>query len=95
MKYNIDIEKLSLDIYLHLLNKSYDKQKYLRFYIWKRIFKFHFGDKIPSEYYLRKIFYNMVLNGFFEVELNFKKHTYKLFNPNPAPEKKIGLVCFD
>lgn len=91
----INVEKISLDIYSFLLNKKYDKQNYLRFYIWKRILKFHFKNIIPTEYYLRKIFYYMVLNGFFEVESDNKKHTYKLFNPNPDPERQIGLIYFD
>ena len=93
--YDIDVNKISIIIYTNLLNKKYDKQKYLRFYVWKKIIKYYFNDLIPTDYYLRKIFYNMVIDGFFEVNCDKKKHTYKLFNPNPEPENIIGLVCFD
>jgi len=90
----IDIEKETECIYELLLNRKYDRQKYLRYSLWRKIINYHFPN--ITQYYIRKIFYYMVINGYFEVScLEQKKHSYKVFNPQEEESPKEIILYFD
>ena len=71
----INVEEETEKIYNLLINKKYDKQDYLRYYMWRKIIKYHFP--YLTDYYIRKIFFYMVYNGYYEVSFVIKKkHSY-------------------
>ena len=86
---------LEHDIYVFFLKSKMKKQHYLRFYMWRKIFKFHFSKELKSDYYIRKIFIKMYnLNLFIKKNVNKKNDYYKI-NTFRIEEEDLGYISFD
>ena len=66
-------KNLEYKIYRFFLENTNYRTSYFKFYIWKKIFKYYFGDELKSDYYIRKIFLNMINDDLFIIKKNKKK----------------------
>ena len=79
-------------IYEFLLDRRYDKQKFLKFSMWRKIIKFHFSYML-NDYHTRKVFELMKKDGFFiNNGLDRQRRGYMLFNPCAPVENKNSLI---
>ena len=94
MKKYIDEEEISYVIYSLLLNKKYQNRDYLKFLMWKKIIYFHYPQLITTDYYLRKIFDNMVGKELFLPKKLKSRILYKLNDFRIEDEEDIGYISF-
>tara|TARA_R110002074_G_scaffold282075_2_gene453577 strand:- start:451 stop:735 length:285 start_codon:yes stop_codon:yes gene_type:complete len=94
MKNNDEEEEIISLIYELLLSKKYHKRKYLKFLMWKKFIFFHYPHLLRTDYFLRKIFDNMIDKKLF-ISKRFKNRTlYRLNDFRIEEEKDIGYVFF-
>ena len=86
---------LSHEVYIFLINQKYNKH-YIKFYLWRKIIKYHFHKELRSDYYIRKLFNNMLKENLFIKKVNYKKiDTYKLNNFRIEDEEDLGYMSFN
>lgn len=65
-------------LYELLLSKQYHKRNFLKFLMWKKFIYFHYPHLLRSDYYLRKIFDNMIERKLFICKTIKNRTLYKL-----------------
>tara|TARA_R110002167_G_scaffold44739_1_gene134459 strand:+ start:5203 stop:5472 length:270 start_codon:yes stop_codon:yes gene_type:complete len=86
--------KLETEIYGFLLKKYSINNHFLKFYIWRKIIKYHFHNELRSDYYIRKSFSNMLENNLFIKKINYKRNdTYKI--NTFRIEEDLGFISFN
>jgi len=87
----MEIEKKKIIDVLKI--KNYDELGLLPYGLWKKTFKFHISS-FNSDYYIRKMFFEMIDEGlFFKSTYKYKSHVvrYKFLNPEKPEKEDDGL----
>tara|TARA_R110000803_G_scaffold207587_1_gene275618 strand:- start:2538 stop:2813 length:276 start_codon:yes stop_codon:yes gene_type:complete len=84
------------DVYSYFLNHKNYKNHYLKYYIWRKIIKYHFYNEFTTDYYIRKLFDSMLKQDLFIKKINYKKNdTYKINTFRIEEYIDIGYMSFD
>ena len=84
------------EVYIYFLTHKNYKNHYLKFYLWRKLIKYHFYDDFHTDYYIRKLFNNMMKRNLFIKKINYKKtDTYKLNTFRIEDEEDIGYMTFN
>ena len=82
------------EIVKYMVNKKFETNGYLRYFYYKNIISFIFPNL--TDYFIRKIFQNLLDQNIIEKKKVGKQTFYKFVNPdNPDYKENVDIITFD